>query len=85
MHVSLIYLNKRMKGWQMNNLYQVNDGVYQHFIEFTPSIDDCVSMLIKTKWTGAHDPDALQNKFHFILSKEDMKNLGKQLIEQASK
>lgn len=74
-----------MKVFQMSNLYQINEGVYQHFIEFTPSIDNCISMQVKTKWTGATDPDALQNKFHIILSKEEMINLGKQLIERASK
>lgn len=85
MPASQIYSNKPMKGFPMTNLYQINEGVYQHFIEFTPSIDDCVSMQIKTKWTGANDPDALQNKFHIILSREEMINLGNQLIERANK
>ena len=66
-------------------MYQINDGVYQHFAEFLPSIDNCISMQIKTKWTGANDPDEFQNKFQIILSKEEMINLGKQLIEQANK
>jgi len=69
----------------MSNLYKINEGVYEHYIEFTPSIDNCISMQIKTKWTGANDPDQLHNKFQIILSKEDMINLGNQLIERATK
>jgi hypothetical protein len=74
-----------MKEWPVSNIYQVNEGVYQHFVEFTPTINDCISLQIKTRWVGANDPAALQNKFHIILSKEEMINLGKQLIERASK
>ena len=69
----------------MTNLYQINKGDYQYFIEFTPSTDDCTSLQIKSKWTEAKDSDALQNKFHIILSREEMINLGKQLIERAAK
>jgi hypothetical protein len=74
-----------MKEFPMTNLYQINGGIYQHFVEFTPSINDCISVQIKTKWTEAKNPETLENKFHIILSKEDMINLGKQLIEQATK
>lgn len=66
-------------------MYQVNSGVYQHYVQFLPSINDCVSMQFKSKWTGANNPDELQNKFQIILTKQEMINLGKQLIEQGSK
>lgn len=65
-------------------MYQINNGEYQHFAEFLPSIDNCVSLQFKTKWANAKNPDDYQNKFQLILSKEDMIKLGKQLIEQAS-
>lgn len=66
-------------------MYQINNGVYVYYADFLPSINDSVSLQFKTKWSGANDPDELQNKFQIILTKQEMINLGKQLIEQGSK
>lgn len=67
------------------NLYQINEGDYEHFAEFLPSAGDCVSITFKTRWADAKDPFAFQNKLQIILSKDEMRSLGQHLIEQASK
>lgn len=64
-------------------MYQINRGTYVHYIEFTPSIDNCVSLQIKTHWTD-NLPYDIQNKFHVILTKQEMIDLGNQLIERAT-
>lgn len=64
------------------DLYQINKGPFTHHVECIPTVEDKVMVQFLTQWNNAKIPEEMQMKHQMILSKQDLIDLGKELIKQ---
>lgn len=55
--------------------YQITKRAYSLWVEVIPTTDNNVSFQFQTAWSGAKDPNELQNKFQMILSPDEIDRL----------
>lgn len=71
-----------MLGDKRPSQFQINGGVYEHWVEFRDSVPNDVSVQFIARYIGDGETAEALRKFQMILSKDDLIRLGSEFIRQ---